>query len=153
LYRIKACRATGIARERFLLTKTTVSANITVSNENLIFSVDRGVMEMEFTTVTKANFDDVVMKSDKPMLVGFSAPWCGYCKRLKPALGQLAAEIADKVGFGAVNVDEQEELASRFHIETIPSLMLVKDGKFSELLVNPPSKAAVKDWLTEKGVL
>ena len=99
---------------------------------------------MEFLHITKDNFDKEVLQSSKPMVVGFSAPWCGYCKRLKPALGQLAMEIADKVSFGGVNIDEEREL---------PSLMLVKDGQCSELLVNPPSKAAVKTWLQEKGAL
>lgn len=108
---------------------------------------------MNFLHVTKDNFETDVMKSCKPFVVGFSAVWCGYCKRLKPAMGQLAAEIADNVSFGSVDIDEQPELAQRFQVETIPSLMLVKDGKCSELLVNPPSKAAVKDWLTEKGAL
>ena len=63
------------------------------------------------------------------MVVGFSAPWCGYRKRLKPALGQLAMEIADKVSFGGVNIDEERELAEQYKIETIPSLMLVKGGQ------------------------
>ena len=108
---------------------------------------------MEFLSVNKDNFESDVLKSSKPFVVGFSAPWCGYCKRLKPALGQLAMEIADKVSFGAVNIDEERELAEQFKIETIPSLMLVKEGQCSELLVNPPSKAAVKTWLQEKGVL
>lgn len=108
---------------------------------------------MEFLNVNKDNFESDVLKSSKPFVVGFSAPWCGYCKRLKPAMGQLAAEVADKVSFGSVNIDEQRELAEQFKVETIPSLMLVKDGKCSELLVNPPSKAAVKTWLQEKGAL
>ena len=108
---------------------------------------------MEFLHITKDNFDKEVLQSSKPMVVGFSAPWCGYCKRLKPALGQLAMEIADKVSFGGVNIDEERELAEQYKIETIPSLMLVKGGQCSELLVNPPSKAAVKTLLQEKGVL
>lgn len=108
---------------------------------------------MEFLHITKDNFDKEVLQSNKPMVVGFSAPWCGYCKRLKPALGQLAMEIADKVSFGGVNIDEERELAEQFKVETIPSLMLVKDGQCSELLVNPPSKAVVKTWLQEKGAL
>lgn len=108
---------------------------------------------MEFLHITKDNFEKEVLHSSKPMVVGFSAPWCGYCKRLKPALGQLAMEIADKVSFGGVNIDEERELAEQYKIETIPSLMLVKDGQCSELLVNPPSKAAVKTWLQEKGAL
>ena len=67
--------------------------------------------------------------------------------------GPAGSGIADKVSFGGVNIDEERELAEQFKVETIPSLMLVKDGQCSELLVNPPSKAAVKTWLQEKGVL
>ena len=108
---------------------------------------------MAFKMVTAATFEHEVLQSPKPVVVGFSAPWCKYCEKLKPALGQLAMEIADKVSFGGVNIDEERELAERFKVETIPSLMLVKDGQCSELLVNPPSKAAVKTWLQEKGAL
>ena len=90
---------------------------------------------MDIQKVTQQNFDEIVLGSSKPVIVGFSAPWCGYCRRLKPAMGQLAAE-----------------LAARFGVETIPSLMLCRDGKTSELLVNPPSKAAVKTWLEGKGI-
>lgn len=62
-------------------------------------------------------------------------------------------EIDDKVDFAGVNIDDDEALARQFHFEVIPSLMLVSKGTYSELLVNPPTKEAVADWLKEKGVL
>ena len=107
---------------------------------------------MDIQKVTQQNFDEIVLGSSKPVIVGFSAPWCGYCRRLKPAMGQLAAELADRVSLMSVNIDEEPELAARCGVETIPSLMLCRDGKTSELLVNPPSKAAVKTWLEGKGI-
>lgn len=100
--------------------------------------------------ITGETFENEVVKSKKPVVVGFSAPWCKYCAKLKPALGELAMEIDDKVDFAGVNIDDDEALARQFHIEVIPSLMLVSKGTYSELLVNPPTKEAVADWLKEK---
>lgn len=108
---------------------------------------------MAFKMITGETFENEVVKSKKPVVVGFSAPWCKYCAKLKPALGGLAMEIDDKVDFAGVNIDDDEALARQFHIEVIPSLMLVSKGTYSELLVNPPTKEAVADWLKEKGVL
>ena len=103
--------------------------------------------------ITTAKFEEEVVKNSKPVLMMFSAPWCGYCKRLKPAVTQLAGEIADKVVAGTIDTDQEPELAERFKIEIIPTLILMKDGQASEQLVNPPSKAKIKEWLQAKGVI
>ena len=108
---------------------------------------------MEMTMFTKDNFAELVEGSEKPVLMVFSAPWCGYCKRLKPALMQLAGEVSDKVAIGGINIDADPALADRFQIEIIPTLILRKDGQFSEPVVNPPSKAAIQEWLKAQGVL
>ena len=108
---------------------------------------------MAFKMVTAATFEHEVLQSPKPVVVGFSAPWCKYCEKLKPALGQLAMEIDDKVDFAGVNIDNDGPLAEQYHIEVIPSLLLIHNGDCSELLVNPPTKEAVEDWLKGKGVL
>ena len=72
-----------------------------------------------------ANFDTALTKGD--MIVGFSAPWCGYCRRLRPMIEKLSDEIDIPV-YG-INIDEDEELAQRYEVETIPDLIYFKDGK------------------------
>ena len=80
-------------------------------------------------TLTKANFEAEVLKSDKPVLVDFWAPWCGPCRMLAPALAEIAAEKGDKIKVGKVNVDENPELAAQYGISGIPAMLLFKAGK------------------------
>ena len=80
-------------------------------------------------TLTKTNFEAEVLKSDKPVLVDFWAPWCGPCRMLAPILAEVAAEKGDKIKVGKVNVDENPELAAQFGISGIPAMLLFKDGK------------------------
>ena len=80
-------------------------------------------------TLTKTNFEAEVLKSDKPVLVDFWAPWCGPCRMLAPILAEVAAEKGDKIKVGKVNVDEEQELAAQYGITGIPAILLFKDGK------------------------
>ena len=80
-------------------------------------------------TLTNENFEQEVLKSPIPVLVDFWAVWCGPCQMLGPIVSQIAEEQAGKIRVGKVNVDEQPELANRFGIASIPTIILFKDGK------------------------
>ena len=80
-------------------------------------------------TITKENFEAEVMKSDMPVLIDFWAAWCGPCKMLSPVIAEIAEEYSDKVKVGKVNVDEQPELAASFHVASIPTVVVMKEGK------------------------
>ena len=79
--------------------------------------------------ITAANFENEVLRSDKPVLLDFYADWCGPCKMLAPVLHEIAEENAGALKVGKINVDEQMELAMRFQVSSIPMLAVFKDGK------------------------
>lgn len=79
--------------------------------------------------LTAAEFDSIITGATKPVLVDFWAPWCGPCRALGPIIEEVASELADKIDVYKCNVDDEAELAQRFQIVSIPTVMLFKDGK------------------------
>lgn len=79
--------------------------------------------------ITKDNFKQEVLHSDKPVLIDFWANWCGPCRMLSPVISEIAEENKDKVKVCKVNVDNESELASMFRVMSIPMLVVIKDGK------------------------
>ena len=79
--------------------------------------------------LTNANFDEEVLKSDIPVMVDFRAPWCGPCKMLGPVVAEIAEENAGKIKVCKVNVDEEGELARRFKVASIPTVLVFKNGE------------------------
>ena len=89
--------------------------------------------------VTKENFEAEVLQSEKPVLVDFWAGWCGPCKMVAPVLEEIASEVAD-VKITKVNVDEQPELAQKFQVMSIPTMVLIKEGKVVDTTVGAQPK-------------
>ena len=100
-----------------------------------------------------AGFEQEVLRSEKPVAVDFMADWCGYCKRLSPALERVAQKAGQAAEVVRVDIDESGELARRYQVDTIPTLILFSGGKEAARTVNPPSQAAVENWLRENGAL
>jgi thioredoxin 1 len=88
----------------------------------------------------KDNFEQEVIQSDKPVLIDFWASWCGPCRAVAPVIDQLAEEFSGKAKVGKINVDEQNELASRYRIMSIPTVMLFKNGQVVEKLIGARSR-------------
>lgn len=101
---------------------------------------------MSLITVTQENFDTVVMQSEKKVLLDFWASWCGPCKMIGPLVEELAEERADIV-VGKVNVDEQMELAVRFGVSSIPTLVVMDGGKVVGTAVGYRPKADIEALL------
>lgn len=97
--------------------------------------------------ITRENFENEVMKSDIPVLIDFWAPWCGPCRMMGPIIEQLADEYEGKAKVGKVNVDEESELSQAFGVMSIPTIVLVKDGKVVKQAVGARPKAEVEAML------
>ena len=102
------------------------------------------VMEI---TLTKTNFEAEVLKSDKPVLGDFWAPWCGPCRMLAPILAEIAEEKGDTVKVGKVNVDEEPELAAQYGITGIPAILLFKNGQVAATSVGFKPKSELEAFI------
>jgi thioredoxin 1 len=107
---------------------------------------------MGMTDVTDASFEDDVLGADKPVVVDFWAPWCGPCRVVTPILDELATQHGNRVRFVKMNVDENPQVASRFNILSIPTVILFEGGEPQETVVGARSKShyegAMSRWLT-----
>jgi len=95
------------------------------------------------TSVTSSNWDQEVLNSEKPVLVDFWAEWCGPCKALSPVLDEIASEMDGKASVVKVNVDQASDLAQKFGIRGIPTLLFFKNGEVKSTLVGNQPKAEI----------
>ena len=87
---------------------------------------------MEVMKFNNDNFEQEVLKSEKPVLVDFFANWCGPCKMMSPIIDEIAEELGEKIKVGKIDVDESKELAVKYNVMSIPTLLLFKDGEVVE---------------------
>ena len=105
-------------------------------------------MANEFVKVfTEENFEQEVLKSEKPVLVDFWASWCGPCRMVSPLIDQLAEEFDGRAVVGKVNVDEQAPLAIRYNVMTIPTVIVFKNGEIVEQVSGAYPKAYFEEML------
>ncbi len=103
---------------------------------------------MSVLKITKQNFEKEVLHSDKPVLLDFWASWCGPCKMVAPIIDEVAEETKEAVKVGKINIDEEGELAEAFSIMSIPTLLVIKDGKVAGTSVGVKPKKAIMSLIS-----
>lgn len=98
--------------------------------------------------VTAADFEETVLKASVPVLVDFWAPWCGPCRRIAPELDAVAEQLGETVKIVKLNVDEEPELAGQYGIQSIPALLIFKDGKQVDSMVGLAPRQVIAEKLT-----
>ncbi len=107
-------------------------------------TIKKKIMAIE---LTNSNFQDLVMKSDKPVLVDFWAEWCGPCRMVGPMVDELATDFEGRALVGKVDVDTQNEIAAQFGIRNIPTLLIFKNGEVVDKQVGVAAKSILADKL------
>lgn len=102
---------------------------------------------MSVLKITNNNFESEVMKSDKPVLLDFWASWCGPCRMVGPIVDEVANEVGELAKIGKVNVDEEQELAQKFNVMSIPTLVVIKGGKVVQSVVGVQPKQTILSML------
>lgn len=97
--------------------------------------------------INDTNFEAEVLKADKPVLVDFFATWCGPCRQMLPVVTELSEEMADSVKIVKLDVDEAGATAEKYEIQSIPTMILFKDGQVKATRNGASTKAELQDWI------
>ena len=97
--------------------------------------------------ITDSNFEDEVLKSDRPVLLDFWAVWCAPCRMIAPVVDEIADTYGSRIKVGKVNVDDQSKTPNEYGIRSIPTLMIFKDGQPVAMMAGAQPKSSIKQWI------